>query len=267
MIPLRQAFRQLTLHVHLSVVVIVMLAVGIGGTTALFAVFYEVELETLPVAAPEELVNLRSPGEKPGYSRPSRTVDDAEAAFSYPLFRDLEADQTAFTGLAAHYDFMAQLTQGTQTTGGRGLLVSGRYFDVLNLQPAIGRLIGPQDTPRVGESDIVVLSGLYGVLSYNMARRTREFGLRLALGAAPDRLLIDVLKQVATMALIGVGIGLVAAIALGRVVGAMLYGLSGYDPVVLTTTVAVISLVVLGAGYVPARRASKVEPMQALRYE
>jgi putative ABC transport system permease protein len=158
---IKQAFRQLTLHAGLSAVVISMLAIGIGGATALFAIFYEVAVEPLPVPEPTALVNLRVPGQKPGYSRPSQQVDDAEAAFSYPLFLDLEAEQDAFAGLAAHYDFFAQITSGSQTEGGRGLLVSGGYFDVLNLRPALGRLIGPQDTPRVGEADVAVLSHDY----------------------------------------------------------------------------------------------------------
>ena len=161
MSSIRQAFRQLTLHTGLAAVVIAMLAIGIGGTTAIFALFYEVQLKPLPVTAPERLVNFRSPGEKPGYSRPSSAVDDSEAAFSYPLFLDLEAELGAFTGVAAHYDFLAQITDSTETTGGRAMLVSGRYFDVLELAPAAGRLIGPQDTPRVGESDVAVLSYEY----------------------------------------------------------------------------------------------------------
>jgi ABC-type antimicrobial peptide transport system permease subunit len=109
--------------------------------------------------------------------------------------------------------------------------------------------------------------GLYGVLSYSVARRQRELGLRLALGAAPDRLLKAVLKQVAAMAGIGIAIGLLAGIALGRVAGGMLYGLSGSDPLVLAAAVTVAATVVLVASYSPARRASQVEPMRALRYE
>ena len=104
---------------------------------------------------------MRSPGEKPGYSRPSSAIDDAEAVFSFPMFLDLEAEQSEFTGVAAHYAFLAQITDDTETTGGRAMLVSGRYFDVLGLGPAAGRLIGPQDTPRVGESDVAVLSYEY----------------------------------------------------------------------------------------------------------
>ncbi len=161
MSSLRQAFRQLTLHTGLAAVIIAMLAIGIGGTTAIFALFYKVQLEPLPVAAPERLVNLRSLGPKPGYSRPSAAFDAAAATFSYPLFRDLEGNSEAFAGLAAHYEFLAQLKQERDVYGGRGVLVSGRYFEVLGLQPELGRLIGAQDTPRVGEGDVVVLGHDY----------------------------------------------------------------------------------------------------------
>jgi predicted permease len=109
--------------------------------------------------------------------------------------------------------------------------------------------------------------GLYGVLAYNVAQRTRELGLRLALGAEPSGLRALVVKQVGLMTVIGSAIGLAAAAGLGRVAEALLVGLSGHDPAVLIAAVAVISFVVLGASYVPARRASRIAPMEALRYE
>lgn len=110
--------------------------------------------------------------------------------------------------------------------------------------------------------------GLYGVLSYNIARRTRELGLRMALGSQPARLLVGVLKQVATTALIGIGAGLALGIALGALAAGMLYGFAGDDDVVVLLGAAlIIAIVVLGASYFPARRASKIQPMQALRYD
>jgi ABC-type antimicrobial peptide transport system permease subunit len=105
------------------------------------------------------------------------------------------------------------------------------------------------------------------VLAYNVARRTRELGLRLALGAEPRRLRLMVLKQVGCMALIGGAIGLALAIGLGRVAEALLFGLSGYDLRVLLGASAVLSAVVLAASWLPAWRASHVAPMEALRYE
>jgi putative ABC transport system permease protein len=156
---IRHALRQLVLRPGLSLVIVVMLALGIGATTAMFSSFHRVLVQPLPVPAAERLVNLRAPGPiRPGPIRTGNAVSDWESTFSYPMFRDLEAQQTVFTSLAAHRDFQANITYAEQTRGGRGLLVSGSYFDVLRLQPALGRLIGPRDEPRAGESAVAVLA-------------------------------------------------------------------------------------------------------------
>jgi ABC-type antimicrobial peptide transport system permease subunit len=109
--------------------------------------------------------------------------------------------------------------------------------------------------------------GLYGVLAYTVSQRTREIGLRMALGAAPGRVRTMLLKQVGLMTLIGGGIGLVAAFFLGRLAESLLYQMKGRDPLVLTVAAVVLTLVALAAGFIPAHRASKVDPMWALRYE
>jgi putative ABC transport system permease protein len=109
--------------------------------------------------------------------------------------------------------------------------------------------------------------GIYGVLAYNVTQRTRELGLRLALGARPGTLRAMVLKQVGLMALIGAGIGLVAALAVGRVAQALLFGLSGRDPLVLGAATAVLAAVVLAGAWLPARRAARIAPVVALRYD
>jgi ABC-type antimicrobial peptide transport system permease subunit len=109
--------------------------------------------------------------------------------------------------------------------------------------------------------------GLYGVLAYTVAQRRREIGLRMALGAAPHRVRVMVLRQVAVMTAIGGTIGLVAAIWAGRAAKAILFEMEGHDPVVLVTSVALLAVVAMGAGLIPAHRASKIDPMLALRYE
>jgi predicted permease len=109
--------------------------------------------------------------------------------------------------------------------------------------------------------------GLYGVLSYTVAQRTREIGVRLALGAAPERVRGMVLKHVARMALIGVPLGVAGALGLGRLAAAVLYGLTPADPLAFAAAGVLLAVVVLGASYLPARRASRVDPVVALRSE
>jgi len=109
--------------------------------------------------------------------------------------------------------------------------------------------------------------GLYGVLAYTVAQRTREIGLRMALGAAPARVRAMVLRQVALMTIVGGAIGLAAAIGVGQLAQSLLFQLQGYDPLVLVASAVTLTLVALGAGFIPAHRASQVDPMLALRYE
>jgi ABC-type antimicrobial peptide transport system permease subunit len=109
--------------------------------------------------------------------------------------------------------------------------------------------------------------GLYGVLAYTVAQRTREIGLRMALGADGARVRGMVLKQVGWMTVIGTVLGLAAAIGLGQLAQSLLFELQGHDPMVLSIAAAVLILVALGAGLIPALRASRIDPMMALRYE
>jgi predicted permease len=118
-----------------------------------------------------------------------------------------------------------------------------------------------------GLATLLAAIGLYGVLAYTVAQRTREFGLRMALGADPSRVRGIVLRQVMWMTIIGGSIGLGVAVLIGWLVGSLLFEIKGYDPVVLTASVAVLVLVAFVAGIIPAHRASRVDPMTALRYE
>ena len=109
--------------------------------------------------------------------------------------------------------------------------------------------------------------GLYGVLAYSVASRTREIGVRMALGASSRDVRGMVLRQVGLMTLIGGVIGIGGAIALGKGARSLLFEIKGYDPLVLIGSAVLLALVSLAAGYVPAARESRVDPMQALRYE
>jgi putative ABC transport system permease protein len=113
----------------------------------------------------------------------------------------------------------------------------------------------------------LALVGIYGVLSYLVARRSREFGLRMALGAPRQHVLGLVLKQGALLAFAGVGCGLLTAVAFTRVMASMLYGIRAIDPVTFIVMPLALAAVAMLASYVPARRATKVDPMVVLRYE
>jgi predicted permease len=114
---------------------------------------------------------------------------------------------------------------------------------------------------------VLACIGIYGIMSYNVARRTNEIGIRLALGARAQQVLAMVLREASWLAVAGVVVGLVAGLALVRLIRTMLYGLKPWDPVSVIAAAGLLVAVSLVAGYVPARRASKVEPMVALRHE
>jgi predicted permease len=114
---------------------------------------------------------------------------------------------------------------------------------------------------------ILASVGLYGVLAYTVSQRTREFGVRMAIGANAAHVRRLVLRQVLLMLLIGGAVGIAGALGIGRAASSLLFGLGGNDPIVFAAAAALLALFAFGAGFVPAWRASRVDPMNALRYE
>ena len=153
---LKHALRTLFKTPFVTGVAVISLALGIGANAAIFSCFNQMLLESLPVPRPSELVNLSAPGPKPG-SQSCNQAGDCDAVFSYAMFRDLQKMQTVFTGIAAHVLFGANLSFNGQTLNGEGMLVSGNYFQVLQVQPAIGRLFDSSDDRLVSEAPVVVL--------------------------------------------------------------------------------------------------------------
>jgi ABC-type antimicrobial peptide transport system permease subunit len=145
--------------------------------------------------------------------------------------------------------------------------------DLMTLDAAVGsnlffdRLLAVLSAAFAVLATLLAAIGLFGVLAYTVSLRTRELGLRLALGAAPRQLRAIVLKQVAVLASIGVPLGLAVALLLGRLAEGVLYGLSGNEPAIFAAAVLVVAAVAIAAAYSPARRAGSVAPMQALRFE
>jgi predicted permease len=114
---------------------------------------------------------------------------------------------------------------------------------------------------------ILACIGIYGIMAYNVARRTGEIGIRMALGARARQVLFMILRESSWLAILGIAAGLIAAIALTRFVSSMLYGLKPSDPTTLIAATLILLAVAIAAAYGPARRASRIDPMQALRHE
>jgi ABC-type antimicrobial peptide transport system permease subunit len=131
----------------------------------------------------------------------------------------------------------------------------------------LDRMISTLSAAFATLATLLAAIGLYGVLAYSVAQRTREIGLRMALGAAGPKVRGMILRQVGFMMLVGGVVGALAALGLGRAAQSLLYEMQGSDPAVLFVAGFLLTAVALGAGYIPALRASRVDPMKALRYE
>jgi predicted permease len=114
---------------------------------------------------------------------------------------------------------------------------------------------------------VLACVGIYGLMAYSVTQRTNEIGIRMALGAKPERVLRMVLAEASWIVAIGIAVGLAAAFMLARIIVTMLYGLKAWDPATFALSSALLIAAALGASWIPARRAAAVEPMEALRHE
>jgi len=152
------AFRTLFKTPFVTIVAILSLALGIGSNAAIYSVFNQMLLRPLPVSQPERLVNLAAPGPQNG-SNSCNQAGDCHEVFSYPMFRDLEKANTAFSGVAGHFLFGVNVAMTGQTpVSGAGVFVSGSYFPVLGIHAALGRLLTPNDDQTIGGHYVTVLS-------------------------------------------------------------------------------------------------------------
>ncbi|MGC1936032.1 MAG: FtsX-like permease family protein, partial [Candidatus Acidiferrales bacterium] len=145
--------------------------------------------------------------------------------------------------------------------------------DVMTMDDVLSGTVSPRRFSAVligifaGLALLLAAVGIYGVMNYMVSRRTQEIGLRMALGAQPRDVLGLIVGHGAKLTLIGIAIGVAGALALTRLMASLLYGVSATDPATFAGVAILLTIVALGACYVPARRAMKVDPMVALRYE
>src|SRR5215208_6231216 len=157
---LRIAVRGLKRSPGLVATVVLSLALGIGANAAIFSLFQQLLLHRLPVPHPEQLVKLVAPGPRSGGGSCGE-MGSCEETFSYPMFRDLERTRTGLTGLAANVLMDVAVSFGGQPSHERAALVSGAYFNVLGVRPAMGRLLDPSDDGVLGAHPVAVLSYAY----------------------------------------------------------------------------------------------------------
>jgi predicted permease len=193
--------------------------------------------------------------------------------------------RTVYSLLSQAYEAEPTVTATVRTAGDPGWLVSGVRSEVraLNGEVVVNYIRTMEQqihAALVREHVLAALStwfgvlalvlacvGLYGVLAYDVARRRRELGIRIALGAQPTRLLRQVLRQASALAVVGIVVGLAVAWAATQVLSSLLFGLSPGDPLTLAFAALLLATTALIAGYLPARRAARVDPLAALRYE
>jgi predicted permease len=154
----RYGLRMLAKSPGFTAIAILTLALGIGANTAIFSILNQVMLRRLPVANPDKLVILKSPGPKRGHVWSDG--DDSEV-FSYLLYKGLAKNTSVFEGVIARYEFPASIASHGQTDRGSGELVTGNYFDVLGVRPALGRLLNSGDDDVPGAHPVLALSHAY----------------------------------------------------------------------------------------------------------
>jgi len=161
---LRYGIRTLVKNPGFTVIAVLTLALGLGANTAIFSLTDQILLRLLPVENPKELVVLRSPGPKQG-----RVWSDGDGAspFSYPLYKEVRDNNNVFSGLLARFAISLSVAGEGQTERANGELVSGNYFEVLGVRPAVGRVFIQDDDRVAGAGQVIVLSHAYW---------TRHFG-------------------------------------------------------------------------------------------
>jgi putative ABC transport system permease protein len=154
-----------------------------------------------------------------------------------------------------------------------GIVADVREAHIRSMQQVVGTSTARNDfymtllTIFAGVALLLAAIGVYGLMAYAVEQRTQEIGVRMALGASPQQVRRMVVVQGMQLALVGVILGVAAALGLTRLMSSLLYGVKPWDPFTMALVAALLSAVTLLACYLPARRASRVDPMVALRYE
>ena len=208
---------------------------------------------------PVRPVYLRPLSQKFVYNKPDMDSGETQSLFIDSIMIDFNRPQQNVDALIRHTLAGIDPNLTIMDLRSRDAQVAGNF----NQERLIARL-----TSLFGILALVLASvGLYGVMSYFVARRTGEIGIRMALGATRQSVVAMVLRGALWQILIGLALGIPAALLAAHFMASMLYGVGSYDPLALAGATGVLALCATAAGYIPARRAASIEPMQALRTE
>ena len=224
-----------------TVTAVLTLAIGMGANAAVFMGVNAVLVHDLPMPEPDRVMALWSENDR---ARRVRT--------SGPYYEDWLAQTRSFSVLAAFYGDEAVNVGGNERATER--LTEFRF---LASGTSVGALLAL----------LFSAVGLYAVTAYSASQRTREIGLRVALGARPGQVQWLVLRRALWQLAIGLSLGIAAALSVGQLLGSQLFGTGALEPTTLISIVAILTSVALLACVVPARRAARLDPMVALRSE
>lgn len=270
---LRYGLRMLLNKPGFAAVAVITLALGIGANTAIFSLINSVLLRPLPYPEPDRLDKVHPDIQIVGVVKDSKhgTVREKARPFVYIPYSQQKT--------------IGRLTYYVKAQQGLGQMASTLRREVQRLDPNLPVFEMKTLEQQIDESlfadkfltslslsfallaAVLAVIGLYGVMAYTVTRRTREIGIRMALGATRGNVSWLILREVVVLAAIGLLVGLPAAYALGHVTESLLYGVKVSDPIVFAGAALLLSTGTLLGGYLPARRAATTDPLKALRCE
>jgi hypothetical protein len=283
---LRYAPRMLAKTPGFTAVAVLTLALGTGANTAILSLLNGLALRDLPVPHADQLVRFGA-----------QTGDESLGALSLPLFEQISscsdaslhdirehAPPTLYVPSTQYRDAMGwsqlmlrtkaapaamahAVRQTVESLGHEYVAKTHMVVETIDRSILRERLFAILAAFFGGLALLLAAVGLYGLMAYNVAQRTREIGVRMALGAARSDVLSMILRETLAMTGIGLALGLAGALGASRFIANLLYGVSAQDPLTLAAVSILLAAVAAVAGWIPARRATRVDPMVALRYE